>query len=88
MFARLLLGDVFTSIMALGTALIAVGAVLIAVFGVVPEPNHTLEDLLRLLRRGPFVIYFSLLLAAVVALVVAVRPTFSVFVTLKLTFLP
>ncbi|KZV82046.1 hypothetical protein EXIGLDRAFT_779031 [Exidia glandulosa HHB12029] len=69
-FARLLLGDVFTSIMAIGTALIAIGAVLIAVFGVVPEPNHSLEDLLALLRRGPFVIYFSLLVAAVLGLLV------------------
>ncbi|KAH7104390.1 hypothetical protein BKA62DRAFT_505846 [Auriculariales sp. MPI-PUGE-AT-0066] len=65
-FARLLLGDVFTSLMAAGTVLIAAGAVLIAVFGVVQEPNHSVEELLALLRRPPFVVYFSLLTLAVV----------------------
>ncbi|EJD47744.1 hypothetical protein AURDEDRAFT_183890 [Auricularia subglabra TFB-10046 SS5] len=69
-FARLLLGDVFTSLMAIGTILIAVGAVLIAIFGVVPEPNHDLEDLLRLLRRGPFIVYFSIIIVAVVGILV------------------
>ncbi|KAF8516158.1 hypothetical protein BU17DRAFT_92989 [Hysterangium stoloniferum] len=64
-FARLLLGDVFSRYMVLGTFAIAGGAVLIAVFGIVPEPTHSLEDLLVLLRRPPFVVYFSLLGAAV-----------------------
>jgi drug/metabolite transporter (DMT)-like permease len=65
-FARLLLGDVFSIWMALGTLLIAGGAVLIAIFGVVPEPTHSLEDLLYLFRRPVFVAYFSLLGAVVV----------------------
>ncbi|KAI0724572.1 hypothetical protein C8T65DRAFT_626933 [Cerioporus squamosus] len=60
-FARLLLGDVFSPWMVLGTLLIAGGAVLIAVFGIVPEPTHSLEDLLRLFNRPAFVAYFSLL---------------------------
>ncbi|KAI0361597.1 hypothetical protein OH77DRAFT_1417877 [Trametes cingulata] len=60
-FARLLLGDVFSPWMALGTILIAGGAVLIAVFGIVPEPTHSLEDLLRLFDRPAFIAYFSLL---------------------------
>ncbi|KAI0365264.1 hypothetical protein BV20DRAFT_973458 [Pilatotrama ljubarskyi] len=60
-FARILLGDVFSPWMAIGTILIAGGAVLIAVFGIVPEPTHSLEDLLRLFDRPAFIAYFSLL---------------------------
>lgn len=60
-FARLLLGDVFSPWMIIGTILIAGGATLIAVFGVVPEPTHSLDDLLELFRRPVFVVYFSLL---------------------------
>ncbi len=47
--------------MILGTLLIAGGAVLIAIFGIVPEPTHSLEDLLVLLARPAFVAYFTLL---------------------------
>ncbi|ESK88876.1 duf803 domain-containing protein [Moniliophthora roreri MCA 2997] len=60
-FARVILGDVFSAWMALGTLFIAGGAVLIAIFGIVPEPTRTLEDLLALFRRSTFVVYFSLL---------------------------
>lgn len=60
-FARLLLGDLFSTWMILGTILIASGAVLIAIFGTVPEPTRSLEDLLVLFNRPAFVIYFSLL---------------------------
>ncbi|KAF8898745.1 hypothetical protein BD779DRAFT_1485354 [Infundibulicybe gibba] len=52
--------------MILGTLLIAGGAVLIAIFGIVPEPTRSLEDLLELFSRPAFVAYFSLLGAAVV----------------------
>ncbi|KAJ6621744.1 hypothetical protein B0H10DRAFT_2215090 [Mycena sp. CBHHK59/15] len=64
-FARLLLGDVFSPWMVLGTLFIAGGAILIAVFGIVPEPTRSLADLLELFRRPTFVVYFSLLGAAV-----------------------
>ncbi|EPQ60636.1 hypothetical protein GLOTRDRAFT_135286 [Gloeophyllum trabeum ATCC 11539] len=66
-FARFLLGDVFSPWMILGTLLIAGGAVLIAIFGIVPEPTHSLEDLLQLFRRPAFVAYFSILGFIVVA---------------------
>lgn len=70
-FARLILGDVFSPWMLLSTLCIAGGAVLIAVFGIVPEPNHSLEDLLALFSRPAFVVYFSLLgVFTVVCLVV------------------
>ncbi|KAJ3855953.1 hypothetical protein EV368DRAFT_79186 [Lentinula lateritia] len=65
LFARLILGDVFSSWMILATLLIAGGAVLIAIFGIVPEPTRSLEDLLELFRRPTFVVYFSLLGAVV-----------------------
>jgi drug/metabolite transporter (DMT)-like permease len=64
-FARFLLGDVFSPWMILGTLLIAGGAVLIGIFGIVPEPTRSLEDLLELFSRPAFVAYFSLLGAAV-----------------------
>ncbi|KAH9898383.1 hypothetical protein C8Q73DRAFT_641733 [Cubamyces lactineus] len=70
-FARILLGDVFSAWMVLGTLLIAGGAVLIAVFGIVPEPTHSLEDLLRLFNRPAFVAYFSLLGVVVLVWLVA-----------------
>ncbi|KIP11943.1 hypothetical protein PHLGIDRAFT_395773 [Phlebiopsis gigantea 11061_1 CR5-6] len=60
-FARLILGDVFSPWMVISTLCIAGGAVLIAVFGIVPEPTHSLEDLLALFSRPAFVAYFSLL---------------------------
>lgn len=70
-FARLILGDVFSKYMVLGTLFIATGAVLIAVFGIVPEPTHSLDDLLRLFRRPTFVAYFTLLGSAVlIALII------------------
>ncbi|OBZ79715.1 putative magnesium transporter NIPA8 [Grifola frondosa] len=70
-FARFLLGDVFSPWMFLGTLLIAGGAVLIAIFGIVPEPTHSLEDLLRLFSRPAFIAYFSLLgFAVLVCLVI------------------
>ncbi|KAH9982901.1 hypothetical protein BGW80DRAFT_1471555 [Lactifluus volemus] len=64
-FARFILGDVFSLWMMLGTLLIAGGAVLIAIFGTVPEPTHSLEDLLVLFARPAFIAYFTLLGVAV-----------------------
>ncbi|KLO14459.1 hypothetical protein SCHPADRAFT_903273 [Schizopora paradoxa] len=70
-FARIILGDVFSPWMLLGTILIAGGAVLIAEFGIVPEPSHSLEDLLHLLRRPAFIVYFSLLgMAVLICLII------------------
>ncbi|CAO3579761.1 unnamed protein product [Absidia cylindrospora] len=59
-FAKLVLGDPFTSRTIMGTGLIVLGAMLIAGFGVVPEPNHTLQDLIQLYKRPSFIIYFTL----------------------------
>jgi len=75
-FARLILGDVFSPYMLFGTLAIAGGAVLIAIFGIVPEPTHSLEDLLVLLRRGPFVVYFALLGTVVGVVLIVVSALF------------
>lgn len=36
-----------------------IGAVLIGGFGVVQEPNHTLDDLIQLYKRPSFIAYFA-----------------------------
>ena len=64
-FARIILGDVFSPWMILGTVLIAGGAALIAIFGIVQEPTRSIEDLLALFSRPAFLIYFSILSAMV-----------------------
>ncbi|CAO3659067.1 hypothetical protein G6F70_006494 [Rhizopus microsporus] len=60
-FANWILGDPFTKRTAIGTSLVFSGASLIAGFGVVPEPNHSLEDLIQLYKRPSFIVYFALL---------------------------
>ena len=59
-FARILLGDLFSRYLIIGTILIAGGAVLIAIFGVVPEITHSLEDLLALYARPSFIVWITL----------------------------
>lgn len=71
--------------MILGTLLIAGGAVIIAVFGIVPEPTRSLEDLLELFSRPAFVAYFSILGVVVFGCLVVVRVVFSVTLHLMQT---
>jgi len=59
----------------IGTALVAGGAVLIAVFGVVEETEHSLDDLLALWARGPFLAFFSTVAAGIVLVLTAVSPS-------------
>jgi hypothetical protein len=40
--------------------MIVIGAGLVAGFGTVPEPNHTLKDLIALYKRPSFIIYFTI----------------------------
>ncbi|CEP07682.1 hypothetical protein [Parasitella parasitica] len=60
LFAKWILGDPFTKRTVLGTGLIVLGAALVAGFGTVPEPQHTLKDLIALYKRPAFIVYFSL----------------------------
>lgn len=55
--ATLILGEPFTRWSLGGTLLVCSGAVLIAVFGAIPEPAHTLDQLLDLLGRRPFILW-------------------------------
>lgn len=43
---------------------------MIGLFGIVPEPSHSLEDLIQLWRRPGFIIYFSMIEFAVISLLV------------------
>ncbi|KAG1046803.1 hypothetical protein G6F46_010363 [Rhizopus delemar] len=61
LFAKWVLGDPFSQRTTIGTGLIVTGAILIAGFAVVPEPNHSLEDLIQLYKRPSFIVYFTLL---------------------------
>jgi len=70
--SRLLLRESFSFRTLAGTCLIATGASLIAIFGVVPEENHTLEELMSLFRRSGFVVYITLMSVAVVAVLAIV----------------
>lgn len=63
--AHILLSENFTSAMLLGTVLVATGAALIAIFGVVPDGNHSLDELLLLWARPPFVAFFVIICFAV-----------------------
>lgn len=70
--SRLLLRERFSIRTLAGTCLIATGASLIAIFGVVPEQNHTLEELMDLFRRKGFVVYITLMSVAVVGVLAVV----------------
>ncbi|RIA84846.1 hypothetical protein C1645_728030 [Glomus cerebriforme] len=70
-FAKILLGDVFTKQTIIGTFFILIGAVMIALFGVVDEPNHSLEDLIELYKRPAFIIYFSIIEFVIISLLIA-----------------
>jgi hypothetical protein len=40
--------------------MIVLGAGFVAGFGTVPEPNHSLQDLIKLYKRPSFIVYFTL----------------------------
>ncbi|KAK2787832.1 hypothetical protein FQN51_003072 [Onygenales sp. PD_10] len=58
-FAALILGEPFTRHSIFGTVLVCIGAVLIATFGAIGEPAHTLDQLLALLGRRPFLVWMA-----------------------------
>ncbi len=70
--ASLILGEPFTRWSLWGTLLVCGGAILIAIFGAIPAPAHTLDELLALLGRRPFIIWMSLQAVFVVAIATAV----------------
>jgi drug/metabolite transporter (DMT)-like permease len=67
--ATLILGEPFTRWSLGGTLLVSSGAVLIAIFGAIPEPAHSLNELLSLMGRRTFVIWMimqALLIATII----------------------
>ncbi len=68
--ATLILGEPFTRWSLGGTALVSSGAVLIAIYGAIPEPAHSLDQLLILLGRQTFVIWMVFQAILVVAIVI------------------
>ncbi|KAG2164642.1 hypothetical protein VTO58DRAFT_103164 [Aureobasidium pullulans] len=71
LMATLLLHEPFTRRTALGTLLVAAGAVLISRFSALPEPSHSLDQLLNLLVFPNFVVWMTLTLILVLAILVA-----------------
>lgn len=55
----LILSELFTKFTFRGTLLVSIGAFFIAYFGPIPEPNHNLQELLDLLKRKSFLIWFN-----------------------------
>jgi drug/metabolite transporter (DMT)-like permease len=68
--AALILGEPFTRWSLAGTILVAGGAVLIAAYGALPEPSHSLNQLLYLLGRTQFILWMVGTLVVVIAALV------------------
>jgi magnesium transporter len=68
--ASLILGEPFTRWSLGGTLLVSSGAILIAIFGAIPEPAHSLDQLLRLMGRRAFVVWMILQAILVIAIIV------------------
>jgi len=65
LMASLLLKEPWTWRTGYGTLLVAAGAVLISLFSALPEPSHSLEQLVRLLGYRSFLVWFILSLVFV-----------------------
>ncbi|KAI1002751.1 hypothetical protein K3495_g5452 [Podosphaera aphanis] len=76
MCATFILGEPFTRWSLSGTLLVSSGAVLIAIFGAIPEPAHTLDQLLSLLVERNFVSWM-IVQAVIVISVIAIASLFS-----------
>lgn len=72
-FATLILGEPFTRYSLAGTVLVCIGALLIATFGAIGEPAHTLDQLLDLLQRKPFILWMCGTTLLVVVVLVSTK---------------
>lgn len=68
--ASLLLQEPWTWRSVYGTILVAAGAVLISYFSAMPEPSHSLQQLLVLLAKTNFLVWFTLSLLFVLGVIV------------------
>ncbi|KAI0188017.1 DUF803 domain-containing protein [Xylaria flabelliformis] len=71
--ATLILGEPFTKWSFWGTALVSAGAAMIAIFGAIPSPAHSLQELLELLGRWQFIVWMSLQAVVVIAMAVSIE---------------
>ncbi|KAI9675249.1 MAG: hypothetical protein M1817_001151 [Caeruleum heppii] len=71
--ATLILGESFTRWSLIGTILVSTGALLIAAFGAMKEPAHSLDQLLDLLGRRPFILWMISQALLVVAIIVGAK---------------
>lgn len=71
LLASLLLHEPFTRRTGLGTLLVVIGAILISLFSALPEPSHTLDQLLNLLVVKGFLIWMSLTLFLVLVITIS-----------------
>lgn len=55
----MILSEPFTQLFLFGTVLVLIGAVLIATYGAIPEPTHSLDELLVLLGRPAFLSWLA-----------------------------
>ncbi|CAO3665173.1 unnamed protein product [Rhizopus stolonifer] len=65
--AQCVLGDPFDQRKIMGTFLIVLGTLFLGLFGVVTEPEHDIDDLLKLYKKPGFIAYFSTLECVVIA---------------------
>ena len=70
LLASLLLKEAWTRRTAVGTVLVAGGAVIISFFSALPEPSHSLQQLIELLEMPSFLIWFILSLLFVVGVLI------------------
>lgn len=71
--ATLILGEPFTKWSFWGTALVSIGAAMIAIFGAIPSPAHSLDELLDLLGRWQFIVWMSLQAVIVLAMALSIE---------------
>ncbi|CAO3702709.1 unnamed protein product [Rhizopus stolonifer] len=57
--AKAVLGDSFGRYKFFGTCFIVAGTLLLGSFGVIAEPDHDIDDLIRLYKKPAFIAYFS-----------------------------
>ncbi|KAF8241918.1 hypothetical protein K440DRAFT_608022 [Wilcoxina mikolae CBS 423.85] len=83
--ATLILSEPFTRFSLIGTILVCVGATFIAAFGALKEPAHTLDELLELLERKPFLLWIGAQVILVISILIAAKISLVIFPRTKNT---